>query len=674
MFAKFLAGALAASGASLPLQLAAEPRTGVHSMLEEVVVTAHPSSASDKHLAQPIIVLKGEELRRKTASTIGETLSREPGVSATAFGAGASRPVIRGLSGSRVRLLEAGLSSMDVSNLSPDHAVSIEPLAATQIEVIKGPATLLYGSGAIGGVVNVVTNRIAAELPADFVAQAQVNYGTGTDERSGAFTADGAVGQVALHLDGSARDTRDYDIPGFGSTEPKPSESRGSLSSSDLETQSMTGGASYIGTSGYLGFDIGHFATNYGVPGEGARIELGQLRYDIKGEIEEPLAQIEKLKIQLGHVEYEHRELEPGGELGTTFTNDEYDGRLELFHQPLAQWRGTLGVQIGHRDFEAIGDEALTPPVASHSESVFLVEERDFGSWHLEAGGRIEQQSVDPKDATPDSYHFVYSVSGGVISNFDDEYSVGMYLSRAQRAPSLEELYNNGPHEATSTFELGSRALTEESANNVDFTFRALGNDWPWRINLYANYIEDFIFTDNVDADNDSKADRVDDKGLPTIDPDALLLIQYAQRDAVFYGIEAETTKHLIQGTWGHMDGRLSFDYVRGELSNGDNVPRITPLRIGAGLDFNSNRWLASVEVFRVARQRDNAELETETDGYTLLSVYVSYKLPIETVDYVVSLRGGNLLDEEARAHTSFLKDVAPLPGRSVLLTLRAQY
>lgn len=436
----------------------------------------------------------------------------------------------------------------------------------------------------------------------------------------------------------------------------------------------MTGGASYIGTSGYLGFDIGHFATNYGVPGEGARIELGQLRYDIKGEIEEPLAQIEKLKIQLGHVEYEHRELEPGGELGTTFTNDEYDGRLELFHQPLAQWRGTLGVQIGHRDFEAIGDEALTPPVASHSESVFLVEERDFGSWHLEAGGRIEQQSVDPKDATPDSYHFVYSVSGGVISNFDDEYSVGMYLSRAQRAPSLEELYNNGPHEATSTFELGSRALTEESANNVDFTFRALGNDWPWRINLYANYIEDFIFTDNVDADNDSKADRVDDKGLPTIDPDALLLIQYAQRDAVFYGIEAETTKHLIQGTWGHMDGRLSFDYVRGELSNGDNVPRITPLRIGAGLDFNSNRWLASVEVFRVARQRDNAELETETDGYTLLSVYVSYKLPIETVDYVVSLRGGNLLDEEARAHTSFLKDVAPLPGRSVLLTLRAQY
>ena len=674
MFTKFLAGALAASGAWLPLQLAAQPRTGSHSALEEVVVTAHPSNASDSHLAQPIVVLKGTELRKKLASTIGETLSHEPGVSSTAFGAGASRPVIRGLSGSRVRLLEGGVSSMDVSNLSPDHAVSIEPLAATQIEIIKGPATLLYGSGAIGGVVNVVTNRIASALPPDFTAQAEVSYGTGSDERSGAFTADGALGQLALHLDGSARDTHDYDIPGFGSTDPEPGESKGTLASSDLETQSMTGGASYIGADGYLGFDIGHFATNYGVPGEGARIDLDQLRYDIKGEIEEPLPQIDKLKIQLGHVDYEHREFEPGGELGTTFKNDEYDGRLELLHQPMAQWRGTLGVQIGHRDFEAVGEEALTPPLASHSESVFLVEERDIGSWHLEVGGRLEQQSVDPKDATPDSYHFVYSVSGGVISNFNDEYSVGMYLSRAQRAPSLEELYNNGPHEATNTFEIGSRALTEESANNIDITFRALGIDWPWRINLYANYIEDFIFTDNVDADNDGKADRVDNEGLPAIDLDSLLLIQYAQHDAVFYGVEAETTTHLIKAPWGDVDGRLSVDYVRGELTNGDNLPRITPLRFGAGLDFNHDRWLANVDVFRVARQRDNAELETETDGYTLLSANVSYQLPIETVDYIVSLRAKNLLDEEARAHTSFLKDVAPLPGRSVMLTLRAQY
>jgi iron complex outermembrane recepter protein len=674
MLAKLIAGALVASAVCVPIQSSAEPATEAHSTLEEVVVTAHPSDASESHLAQPIIVLKGDELRKKITSSIGETLSRELGVSSTAFGAGASRPVIRGLSGSRVRLLEGGVSSMDVSNLSPDHAVSIEPLAATQIEVIKGPATLLYGSGAIGGVVNVVTNRIASELPPDFTAQSEVSYGTGSDERSGAFTADGALGQVALHLDGSARDTHNYDIPGFGSTEPEPGDSRGSLGSSDLETQSMTGGASYIGTNGYLGFDIGHFATNYGVPGEGARIDLGQLRYDIKAEIEEPLSQIEKLKVQLGHVDYEHREFEPNGELGTTFKNDEYDGRLEFLHHPMAQWRGTLGVQIGYRDFAAIGDESLTPPLASHSESVFLVEERDIGSWHLEIGGRLEQQSVDPKDDTPDSYHFVYSVSGGVIANFDDEYSVGMYLSRAQRAPSLEELYNNGPHEATGTFELGSRALTEESANNIDITFRALGNDWPWKFNLYANYIEDFIFTDNVDSDNDGKADRVDDEGLPTIDLDSLLLIQYAQRDAVFYGIEAETTKHLIQSSWGDVDGRLSFDYVRGELTNGDNLPRITPLRLGAGLDFNRNRWLASIDVFRVARQHDNAELETETDGYTLLSMNVSYKLPIETVDYVMSLRGSNLLDEEARTHTSFLKDVAPLPGRSVLLTFRAQY
>ena len=563
---------------------------------------------------------------------------------------------------------------MDVSNLSPDHAVSIEPLAATQIEVIKGPATLLYGSGAIGGVVNVVTNRIHSELPSDFTAKAEISYDTSADARSGAFTADGALGQLALHLDGSARDTHDYDISGFGSTEPEPGERKGTLTSSDLETQSMTGGASYIGAIGYLGFDIGHFATNYGVPGEGARIDLNQLRYDIKGEIRDPLPHIEKLKLQLGHVDYEHQEFEPSGDLGTTFTNDEYDSRLELQHQSIAMWNGTIGVQVGHRDFEAVGEEALTPPLASHTESVFLVEERDIGRWHLEFGGRLEQQSVEPKNAMPDSYHFVCSLSGGVILNFDDDYSVGMYLSRAQRAPSLEELYNNGPHEATSTFEIGDRALTEESANNIDITFRALGTEWPWRINLYANYIEDFIFTDTLDADNDGNADRVDEEGLPTTALDALLSIRYAQRDAIFYGLEAETTKHLIQAPWGDVDGRLSFDYVRAELSNGDNLPRITPLRYGAGLDFNRNRWLASFDVFRVARQHDNADLETQTDGYTLLSTYVSYQLPFETADYVVSLRGNNLLDEEARTHTSFLKDVAPLPGRSVMLTLRAQY
>ena len=674
MLTKFIAGAVVVCAVGLPSAFAAEPVADIHASLEEVVVTAHPSGASEGHLAQPVIVLQGEELRKKVSATLGETLSREAGVSSSAFGAGASRPVIRGMSGSRVRLLESGISSMDVSNLSPDHAVGIEPLAATQIEIIKGPATLLYGSGALGGVVNVVTNRIAYALPSDFSAQAQVSYGTVADERSGAFTADGALGQLALHVDGSARDTHDYSIPGFATTDPIAGVRSGTLNSSDLETQSMTGGASYIGSRGYLGFDISHFASAYGVPGEGARIDLNQLRYDIKGQLEVPLKHIDKLKIQLGHVDYEHSEFESDGALGTTFNNDEYDGRFEILHQPIANWAGTLGLQIGHRDFEADGDEALTPPLVSHTESLFLVEERDLGHWHLEFGGRIEQQHVDPTDSTSGTYHFAYSVSGGVVANFDDNYSLGVYLSRAQRAPSLEELYNNGPHEATSTFELGSRQLSEESANNIDITWRASGNAWPWQINLYANYIEDFIFTENVDTNGDGVADRVDDAGLATRDIDSLLLIHYAQHDAVFYGIEATASKHLIQAPWGDMDLRASLDYVRAELSNGDNLPRITPLRVGAGLDFHRARWMASLDVFRVARQQDNAELETETAGYTLVSAHLSYTLPLESADYVMSLRADNLLDEQARAHTSFLKDSAPLPGRSVMLSFRVRY
>ena len=670
----YSAGALAAAGLFLSVAVAAEPVESTHHEPEEVVVTASPLGGGELHLAQPVTVLSEEELRRKLAPTIGETLSHELGISSTAFGAGARRPVIRGLSGSRVRLLESGVSSMDVSNLSPDHAVGIEPLAATQIEVLKGPATLLYGSGAIGGVVNVVTNRIATELPPDFTAQAELNYGTVADERAGAFTADGALGRFAWHLDGSARDTHDYDIPGFGRLEPEAGETEGTLFSSDLETESITGGGSYIGEEGYVGFDVGHYASNYGVPGEGARIDLEQLRYDVKAEIRSPVPQFEKLKVQLGHVDYEHTEFEPGGDAGTTFLNGEYDGRFELLHVPLAGWHGALGMQIGHRDFEAIGEEALTPPLESHSESLFLVEERDLDAWHLELGGRIERQSVKPRDGSPKADHSAWSVSGGAVREFAGDYSAGLHVTRAQRAPGIEELYNNGPHAATQTFEVGSLALDAENANNADLTFRRLTGDWTWRMNLYANYIEDFIFARDVDADGDGAADRVDGEGNPSGGADSLLLVRYAQQDALFYGIEAETMLHLASAPWGDLDGRLSFDYVRGELSSGGNLPRITPMRFGAGLDYSRGRWLASLDVFRVMRQEDNAELESETGAYTLLDANVSYTLPTRQVNYMLSLRGTNLLDEEARVHTSFLKDVAPLPGRSLLLTLRAQY
>jgi iron complex outermembrane recepter protein len=647
-------------------------------VLEPITVTATPLEAEAGHIAQPVEVLTGEALRRRQAPTIGETLAREPGISAGDFGRGASRPVIRGLGGSRVRVLEGGIGSMDVSNLSPDHAVGIDPLHARQIEILKGPATLLYGSGAIGGIVNVVTDRIPTGVPDAPHAEAELRYDAATNERTGGGKLDGGIGNLALHFDGLKRRTSDYDIPGFGSIVPEPGEEPGELFNSDVDTENEAGGASYIGDRGYLGFAISHYASNYGVPGSGeeagVRIDLDQLRYDIEGEVENPAPGFRLLKVKLGHNDYEHQEIESGGEIGTDFQNDEYEGRVELLHRPLWGFDGALGVQVRHQDFEAIGEEALTPPVGGRSVGVFWFEERDSDLWHFEIGARYENARYDADAGSPDVEHDLYSVSGGAVRDFGEDHSAGISVTRAQRAPSLEELYNDGPHLATDTFERGDPALDPETANNLDLTLRKSEGRWTWRVSAFANLIEDFIFAASVDANGDGVADRADEEGNVVADG-GLLRLDFVQEPAIFYGLEAETVFGIFEGTsYGDLDARFFADYVRGKLTDGDDLPRITPPRFGGSLDYRLGAFGGDFEIIRVAKQTDNAALETETDGYTQIDLGVSYTFGTKPADLTLALRGTNLLDEEERRHTSFLKDRAPLPGRSVLFTLRASF
>jgi len=303
-----------------------------------------------------------------------------------------------------------------------------------------------------------------------------------------------------------------------------------------------------------------------------------------------------------------------------------------------------------------------------------VVEERDLGhDWHVEFGSRVEHQRIAPKDRTPVTDHTVYSLSAGAIRRFDADHSLALYFSRAQRAPSLEELYNHGPHEATATYEIGNIDLDAETANNLDLVLRRDFGDWVWQVNLFGNYSEDYIFGQEV-ANADGVPRRVDGDGAPSAAEDALLLINYAQHDALFYGIEAGSTLALARTAWGELDGRASLDYVRGRLTNGENLPRITPLRLGAGLDYRRGRWTGVVDVFHVFTQNTTSRLESETDGYTLLEAALNYDFSVGGNDYQMSLRGRNLLDEEARVHTSFLKDVAPLPGRAVILSVRAAF
>ncbi|MGH6634766.1 MAG: TonB-dependent receptor [Gammaproteobacteria bacterium] len=646
--------------------------------LEPITVTATPLEAEQQHIAQPVEVLRAEKLRRRQGLSIGETLAREPGISASDFGQGASRPIIRGLGGSRVRLLEGGIGSMDVSNLSPDHAVSIDPLQASQIEILKGPATLLYGSGAVGGIVNIVTDRIPTRVPDAPSADGYFRYDSATNERTEGGKVEAGLGNLALHSDGLKRRTSDYAIPGFGSIDPGPDEPSAELFNSDVDTENVAGGASYVGDRGYLGFSVAGFASNYGVPGvgeeAGVRIDLDQLRYDIAGELENPFPGTARLKLRLGHNDYEHREIEPSGEVGTTFRNDEYEGRIELLHQPVWNFRGALGVQVRHQDFTASGEEALTPPVVGRSVGVFLFEDRDWKIWHFELGARYENVNYDAEEGSPDADHDIYSLSGGALLSFARSYSAGLSLTRAQRAPSIEELYNDGPHLATGTFERGNPALDPETANNLDLTLRKKEGRWTWRLTAFVDLIEDFIFADSIDEDGDGLADRADEEGA-LIAGGELLRLNFVQDDALFYGAEFESIFQLVKNpAFGDLDARLFTDYVRGKLTNGDNLPRITPLRFGGSLDYRLGAWRGDFEIMRVADQEDNAPFETETDGYTLVELGVSYTLGTKPADLILALRGTNLLDEEARRHTSFLKDIAPLPGRSATLTLRATF
>ena len=652
-------------------------KAAANDAIDTVTVTAVPTRAGESHLAQPAIVLADDELRRKQLATLGETLNRELGMSSTSFGAGASRPLIRGLGGERVRVLDSGIGSLDASSLSDDHAVSVDPLVARQLEVLKGPATLLYGSGAIGGIVNVVTDRIPSALLERPRGKLDFSYDEASNAFGGGATVDASHGPLAAHIDGLKRSTSSYDIPGFADLAPPPGARAGRLSNSDTESSNVTGGLSYVGARGFLGFSLNHYDSAYGIPGdESRRIALDQDRYDIAGEFAAPLPGLRKVRVRMGHNDYMHQELEADGAVGTTFLNDEYEGRIEGSHAPVAGIDGVVGVQVQHRQFSAVGEEQLTPPVVGRAVGVFVLEERDIAQLHVQFGARYENVENTPQTAVNPATSFdIYSVSAGAVWHFMPGYGSGLSFTRGQRAPGFEELYNNGPHDATNSFERGDASLREETANALDFSLHKEDGRLQWALNLFVNYMEDFVFQRSVDGNGDGLADSLDADGLPVAPGSGFLLLNYTQANAVFYGAEAEVGYGLLRNSrWGELDARLFTDYVRGRLSDGDNLPRMTPLRFGGGLDYRLHAWHADFDVRRSAAQGEHAPLETGTEGYTLVDLGVSYTIKSAQVEYIVSARGSNLLDEEVRYHTSLLKAVAPQPGRSALLSLRVNF
>ena len=657
--------------------------------IEEIIVTGDPLGDVDTHLMMPVQVLGKDELETRSIRNIGEAVANELGVSTSDFGTAVGRPVIRGMAGSRVGVLENGTSTMDVSNIGADHAVPTEPGLARQVEIFRGPATLLFGSGASGGVVNVVNDRILKYVPETLEGDISLQYETVSDGVNGSGSFNAGAGNFAFHLDGMKRYSSDYDIPGYAvlNRDPDNEMEKGVLENSSIKSENVSLGVSWVGERGFMGFAVSRLDSNYGILGghdhgeEGRpRIDLGSTRYDFEASAYEPFTGIHRIRTRWTYTDYNHDEVEANGDVAVTFLNEEVGGRVEIVHHPLAGWQGAIGIQYHHKDFSAVGEEEFVLPSELESIAAFLLEKSDLGKWYMEFSARYEHQDTSSETGDKTS-HDLFSLSGGLNWGYHEGYELGLIVTHAQRAPSLEELYSEGPHLATVTFEYGDSELGKEKSTNIDLYWHKTAGMITLTANLFYNRINDFIFLKEQDLNGDGSADWVHDDFAG--DPEDILepgvegthlLVAQVQEKADFMGFELEGVVHALHGDYGALDVRLWADYVEGKRSDDVSLPRITPWRYGAGMTYFLGPWYASLSYTRVNKQNDTAPFETPTRGYHDLNLYVSYRISHGDNDVTLFVSAANLLDEEIRRHTSFVKELAPMPGRSGIFGVRVSF
>ncbi len=686
------------SGTALATVKQAPP---LEEQLEEIVVS---SAYEGRKLGETILgatILKKDEILRQLDGSLGETLRRQPGISSTFFGPGASRPIIRGLGGDRIRVLDTGLGSIDASSTSPDHAVAVEPALAERIEILRGTAMLQYGSSAAGGVINVFDGRIPNREPEDGFEGA-FRYGHSTvnngDEFTGAINAtlgDFSGTKLILHADGLYRKTDDYDIPGFaesailraaeeaegGEEHEDEEEAFGTVENSATETKGGSVGLSLLFDNGFFGVNVRKLDSQYGVPGghgheegeeeegeeeeeELVSIDLDQTRFDLNGELRGDFGLFNKAKIRFGYADYEHQELE-GDEIGTLFSNEGWEGRVDLVEDWSNDIRGTTGFQIRRRDFSAIGDEAFVPPTISTQYGIYTVKDYRTGNWHIDVGARYEHTKYTSDTTNQERSFNGFSSSVGIGYDLSEEAFFGISAYRTERAPSTEEIFSNGPHLATNAFERGDLNLGLETALGIEATFTYASGPFSLVVNGFITNYDDFIF--------EAQTAEVED-GLP--------VFQFTAQDAKLYGFETKVEFHLGSQELGflgdvdfHIDGQA--DLVRAELKDvtagSDNLPRIPPFRSLVGFDARTETFDFRTELEYAAEQNRISDFELPTDDYLLWNAYLSVR-PFENKGLSFELRGTNLGNVDARQHTSFLKDVAPLPGRNVKVSFRAEF
>ncbi|MBR7620415.1 TonB-dependent receptor [Phenylobacterium sp. 20VBR1] len=663
--------------------------------VSELIVTGAPYAVSLDSATTSVNVITQAQLATAPPVGIGDLLNGMPGLRSTSYSPGASRPIIRGLSGPRVMILQNGVGLVDASSLSPDHAVASDPGEASRIEVLRGPSTLAYGGSAIGGVVNILDERVPS-TPATGGADGHIaaSYGSADDSYSVSAGLKAGTGPWVVALDAVRRESGDYDSP-VNPVSTKYEAANGVTASPDrvvrntaVDLTAYGIGASYIGDTGFIGASVKRTETSYGVPfpqivkvaaspADAVYIDLKQTRYDLRGETRLDLGPFDKARFSVGYADYQHSEIDvASGAVGTTFLSKGAEGRVELVQAERDGWKGAVGFQILSRDLQAIGDEVFIPPVNVQEVGAFILQRLDRDSWGVEGGLRVDTRTLDadlagrPASAAAASYGINWATASGkqdftnasasvaVFWRPVSDWFLGLSLAHNTRAPTEFELFADGPHGGTGSYEIGDPHLNAEKVTSLEATLRWTGAGGKLEAHIYSADYKGFI-------DEVRNGDVVANTGA--FDPAGELpVVRFVQSDARFYGGELEGTYDVWRAGEGVLALQGSYDYVHAQTDAGPPA-RIPPYSVTGRVVWTAPRLEGQVEVRYVGEQDRISPFELPTDAYTLLSARVSYR-PLADQDFKVFLDGRNLTNEAAREHTSFLKDIAPLPGR----TLRA--
>jgi iron complex outermembrane receptor protein len=683
---------------STPPASAADAQTDDFHSADEIVVTAPYVERLD--LLSGTSAVTGDILAEKTRAQLGDILASLPGVSATSFSPGASRPVLRGYQGNRVAVLTDGIGNIDASNTSADHAVTIDTLTVERIEVLRGPAVLLFGGQAVGGAVNALDKRIPRAIPDEAIhVDALVAYGSAARDYSGGASVDMPVSdRIVVHVDGSYRNTDDTRTGGYifapslrtelldfaaeeaseghveEATEAQErADQRGRIPNSAVQTWTAAGGIAFIDEGGNLGLSYSMYDTNYGIPARpGAEhahtgeesiegdvpvtIGMRQKRVDFRGEVNLGDGLFDKLRLRAGYVDYTHTEFE-GAEIGTVFISKGIEGRAELIQNDRGGWRGASGVQYQTRDLEAIGAEAFVPPNKTRQYGVFSLQEFTVGNLDAEVALRFDRAELRADTLGLARSFQNVSAALGVGYHIGD-LKIGANISRTGRAPAVEELFSDGPHIATQAYELGDPNLNSERAWNGELYARYDAPGAALSATVYTNRFDSFIY----EAETGAVVDN-----LP--------VFAYFQKDAVVWGVEFQGSKRLA--SFGDMDLSVDgvADYTRSKISaGGGDVPRIPPLRLLGGAELSGRQIDLRGEVEWSDAQTKTAAFETPTAGFTLVNASATWRPFGRDQNVAIIASANNIFDVTARRAASFTKDFVPLSGRDFRVTARVSF